>query len=85
MEHTISRRGFLRTGFAGGAAVAAAAASGSALAADLYRPGTYSAKAPGIGGDVIVTMTFGKNKITDVVIDAGKETPGIGQAVAPMM
>ena len=52
MEHTISRRGFLRTGFAGGAAVAAAAASGSALAADLYRPGTYSAKAPGIGGDV---------------------------------
>ena len=85
MEHTISRRGFLRTGFAGGAAVAAAAASGSALAADLYRPGTYSAKAPGIGGDVIVTMTFGKNKITDVVIDAGKETPGIGQAAAPML
>ena len=85
MEHTISRRGFLRTGFAGGAAVAAAAASGSALAADLYRPGTYSAKAPGIGGDVIVTMTFGKNKITDVVIDAGKETPGIAQAAAPML
>ena len=85
MEHTISRRGFLRTGFAGGAAVAAAAASGSALAADLYRPGTYSAKAPGIGGDVIVTMTFGKNKITDVVIDAGKETPGIGQAAAPQL
>lgn len=85
MEHTISRRGFLRTGFAGGAAVAAAAASGSALAADLYRPGTYSAKAPGIGGDVIVTMTFGKNKITDVVIDAGKEPPGIGQAAAPML
>ena len=85
MEHTISRRGFLRTGFAGGAAVAAAAASGSALAADLYRPGTYSAKAPGIGGDVIVTMTFGKNKITDVVIDAGKETLGIGQAAAPML
>lgn len=85
MEHTISRRGFLRTGFAGGAAVAAAAASGSALAADLYRPGTYSAKAPGIGGDVIVTMTFGKNKITDVVIDAVKETPGIGQAAAPML
>ena len=85
MEHTIFRRGFLRTGFAGSAAVAAAAASGSALAADLYRPGTYSAKAPGIGGDVIVTMTFGKNKITDVVIDAGKETPGIGQAAAPML
>lgn len=84
MEHTIFRRGFLRTGFAGSAAVAAAAASGSALAADLYRPGTYSTKAPGIGGDVIVTMTFGKNKITDVVIDAGKETPGIGQAAAPM-
>ena len=85
MEHTIFRRGFLRTGFAGSAAVAAAAASGSTLVADLYRPGTYSAKAPGIGGDVIVTMTFGKNKITDVVIDAGKETPGIGQAAAPML
>ncbi len=85
MEHTISRRGFLRTGLASGASIAAAAASGSALAADLYRPGTYSAKAAGIGGDVIVTMTFSKNKITDVVIDAGHETPGIGQAAAPKL
>ena len=85
MEHTISRRGFLSTGIASGASIAAVAASSSALAADLYHPGTYSAKAAGIGGDVMVTMTFSKNKITDVVIDAGHETPGIGQAAAPKL
>ena len=39
-------------------------------------------KAAGIGGDVVVKMTFDANKITDVVIDASTETPGIGQKAA---
>ena len=33
-------------------------------------------------GDVVVTMTFDANKITDVVLDVSHETPSIGQAAA---
>lgn len=75
----LNRRSFLRTGFAGGAALAAAAAG--AAPAGLYNPGTYSSRASGIG-DVIVTMTFSKDKITEVVLDVSHETPSIGQAAA---
>ena len=75
----VSRRKFLGKTFAGTAAIAAAPLATAANAAGLYKPGTYAAKAPGIGGDVIVKMTFDANKITDVVIDASTETPGIGQ------
>ena len=86
MTTNCSRRNFLRKGLAAGATVAAAAAA-PALAAPkgLYTPGTYSAKAAGIGGDVVVTMTFDANKITDIVIDAANETPGIGQAAVPKL
>ncbi|MFU0841573.1 MAG: FMN-bind domain-containing protein [Burkholderia sp.] len=83
MDKQYSRRAFLRTGLAGSAAIAAAAVH--AAPAGIYKPGTYSAKAAGIGGDVVVTMTFDENKITDVVIDASSETPGIGQAAAPKL
>ena len=75
----LNRRSFLRTGFAGGAALAAAAAG--AAPAGLYNPGTYSSRASGIG-DVVVTMTFSKDKITEVVLDVSHETPSIGQAAA---
>ena len=78
----VSRRKFLGKTFAGTAAIAAAPLATAANAAGLYKPGTYAAKAPGIGGDVIVKMTFDANKITDVVIDASTETPGIGQKAA---
>ncbi|MBP3439214.1 MAG: FMN-binding protein [Sutterella sp.] len=84
MKNNLSRRAFLRTGLAGGASLAAAASgavSAAAAPAALYRPGTYSAKAAGIG-DVVVTMTFSTNRITDVVLDVSHETPGIGQAAA---
>jgi uncharacterized protein with FMN-binding domain/succinate dehydrogenase/fumarate reductase flavoprotein subunit len=83
MNKQLSRRAFLRTTIAGGTAMAAAAVH--AAPAGIYKPGTYSAKAAGIGGDVVVTMTFDANKITDVVIDASHETPGIGQAAAPKL
>lgn len=60
----LSRRAFLRTGIASGASLAAVGLH--AAPAGIYKPGTYSAKAAGIG-DVVVTMTFDTNKITDVV------------------
>lgn len=78
----VSRRKFLGKTFAGTAAIAAAPLASAANAAGLYKPGTYVSKAPGIGGDVIVKMTFDANKITDIVIDASTETPGIGQKAA---
>ena len=78
----VSRRKFLRTSLVGGASITTAALAHAAPMSGLYKAGTYSAKSAGIGGDVIVTMTFDANKITDVVIDASKETPGIGQKAA---
>ena len=79
MTKQLSRRTFLRTTLASGATLAAAAVH--AAPAGIYKPGTYSAKAAGIG-DVVVTMTFDANKITDVVLDVSHETPSIGQAAA---
>ena len=43
-----------------------------------YTPGTYSATAPGFGGDVTVTVTVDESQITDVQIVGDKETVGIG-------
>ena len=77
-----SRRKFLRTSLVGGASITTAALAHAAPASGIYKAGTYSSKAAGIGGDVIVTMTFDTNKITDVVIDASHEPPGIGQKAA---
>ncbi|MFR6359074.1 MAG: hypothetical protein ACLUNV_05330 [Sutterella wadsworthensis] len=77
MNKSLSRRAFLRTSIASGASLAAAAAG--AAPAGIYRPGTYSAKASGIG-EVTVTMTFDADRIIDVVLDVSHETPGIGQA-----
>ena len=42
--------------------------------------GTYSASAPGLGGNVTVTVTTDGEKITDVVIEGKDETPAIGGA-----
>lgn len=78
-KQILSRRAFLRTTVAGGASLAAVGLH--AAPAGIYTPGTYSARASGIG-DVIVTMTFDANKITDVVLDVSHETPSIGQAAA---
>ena len=77
----LSRRNFLRKSLVGSAAMAAGSTAFAASPAGIYRPGTYSAKASGIG-DVVVTMTFEKDRITDVVLDVSHETPSIGQAAA---
>ena len=79
MNKSFSRRAFLRTSIASGASLAAAAAG--AAPAGIYKPGTYTARASGIG-EVTVTMTFDADRITDVVLDVSHETPGIGQAAA---
>lgn len=47
----------------------------------IYTPGTYSAKAKGFN-DLIVTMTFSADAITDVVLDVSGETENYGQAAA---
>ncbi len=82
---TLSRRSFLRSGLAGGTLAISAAAAGAATlvkpTTGIYVPGTYSAKASGIG-NVVVTMTFDANRITDVVLNVAEETPTIGQAAA---
>ena len=76
----LTRRNLLRAGVATGAAAAASLLH--AAPSRIYTPGTYTAKATGIAGDVTVTMTFDANRITDVVINASGETPAIGQAAA---
>ena len=77
----LSRRDFLKGALAGTASVAALGLGGfPAFAEDaIYTPGTYSAKAAGMG-NVVVTMTFSETAITDVVLDLSGETPTIGGA-----
>ena len=43
-----------------------------------YKPGTYTAAAKGMGGDVTVSVTFTAAEITEVKIISHKETPGVG-------
>ncbi len=76
----ISRRDFLKSSLAGAAALALTGAGlgVTAAAEGIYKPGTYSATATGMG-TVTVTATFDENSITDVAIDVSEETPGIGQ------
>ena len=80
-----SRRKFLRTSLVGCASITTAALANAAPISGIYKPGTYVSKASGIGGDVIVKMTFDANKITDVVIDAKHETPALGQRAAVIL
>jgi uncharacterized protein with FMN-binding domain len=80
----ISRRDFLKGATAGAITFAASGMLGGfAHAAEnsadtVYTPGTYTAKAKGIG-DVTVTMTFDETSITDVIVDVSNETETIGQ------
>ena len=81
----ISRKGFLKiaaatamSGVTAGALAACDAASSSTAAssaagAAVYTPGTYTAKATGMG-EVTVTMTFTESAITEVTVDTANET-----------
>lgn len=97
----ISRRTFIKGLAAGAASVAtlgvlqkveysvsskgAESVKPTATSGLTFTPGTYSASARGIASDVTVTMTFDKTHITDVQIDASKETPEIGGAAVEKM
>lgn len=48
-----------------------------ALAESLYTAGTYTAAARGNNGDVTVEVTFSDSAITEVVVTAHEETPGL--------
>lgn len=48
-----------------------------APAAGKFTPGSYTATGKGMGGDIEVTVTFSADAITDIVIGAHNETPGI--------
>ena len=78
----ISRKGFLKvaaaaamSGVTAGALTACNSASSTAASsgAAVYTPGTYTAKATGMG-EVTVTMTFTENAITEVTVDTANET-----------
>lgn len=55
-----------------------ASSAAESAAEGRYTPGTYTETAAGMGGDVVVEMTFDANSITDVKVTGDKETPGIG-------
>lgn len=79
VEYSISSKAEEKAAAEAAEAIAAAGPAGS------FTPGTYSASARGINGDVTVTMTFSETNITDVQIDASAETPDIGGAAAEEM
>ncbi len=86
MKNQISRRHFLKGMLAGAVTMSAGSAINvfaeeKAEGVNIYTPGTYSAKAQGMG-EVTVTMTFSESAITDVELDVAGETQGIGQAAA---
>ena len=74
-----SRRAFLRTSIASGASLAAVGLHAAPVG--IYQPGTYSAKASGIG-DVVVTMTFDSNKMLGLFIDRLKTASDTLEAAA---
>lgn len=74
-----SRRAFLRTSIASGASLAAVGLHAAPVG--IYQPGTYSAKASGIG-DVVVTMTFDSNKMLGLFMDRLKTASDTLEAAA---
>ena len=85
MSKNLSRRSFLK-GVAASALGAAAAhlapSMASAAEGSVYTPGTYTASAIGMNGEVTVTITTDESSILDVVIDASGETADIGGVAA---
>ncbi len=91
MKKQISRRDFLKGIGAGAVSLSAMsvlsaygateAAKETAEAAEkaIYTPGTYTAKAKGMG-EIVMTATFDESSITDIKLDLSAETPDIGQA-----
>lgn len=80
-EKKLSRRSFLKGALAT-AAMTGAASVGLAETAAIYTPGTYTASAPGFGGEVVVTITVDETAILSATVEAAGETVGIGSVAA---
>lgn len=50
----------------------------ASLQKTVFRPGTYTASAKGIGGDVKISVTFSATDIVSIKVDQHNETPGVG-------
>lgn len=91
MSKTLDRRGFLKAAALAGAAGLAARTSAAesapqqALPQRVYKPGAYTAKAPGISSDVTVRAVFDERRIVDVLVDVSGETKGIGADIGDLM
>lgn len=55
------------------------------VSATTFKPGTYTATAPGIHGDVTVAVTFSADKITKVDVVKQSETVGIGSKAVEVL
>ena len=81
-EKNISRASFLKGSLSAAASAAllgvSAFGSEGEGAQGIYKPGTYSATATGMG-TVTVTATFDENSLIDVVLDLSEETENIGR------
>lgn len=55
------------------------------VSAATFKPGTYTATAPGIHGDVTVAVTFSADKITKVDVVKQSETVGIGSKAVEVL
>ena len=80
-EKKLSRRSFLKGALAT-AAMSSVAGVGLAETAAIYTPGTYTASAPGFGGEVVVTITVDETAILSATVEAAGETVGIGSVAA---
>lgn len=81
-KQKLTRREFLKGAVATAAASAVFGVTGGVALAEekgIYTPGTYSAKAQGIG-EVVMSVTFDANSITAIDLDVSGETENIGQA-----
>lgn len=63
------------------ASSSAVVAVNEAMGAVHYTPGTYTAKATGMG-EITMTATFSESSITAIELDVSQETESIGQAAA---
>ena len=53
-------------------------AGGAAMADGAYTPGTYRQSAKGMGGDVVVDVTFDADAMTAIDVVSQNETAGLG-------
>ena len=74
----LKRIGFILVTLIVAAGLVGCAHTGETGASKLFKAGTYSASATGMGGDVKVSVTFSDDKILSVKVVSHNETPGVG-------